>query len=258
MKIIKVNDTNDKSKYEIYNMQLDDKRMRIYREEQASKIQFYRLNITFQNEMTDFIEKINSFHRIKTICEFEELPIRDAKVICGSDFNPNPFSFSTIELATYSSETPNYLTESIRKGNNQQTEFIEKFVEHGLRDYQLKSSKEWDVRSYIFLNPYVNCGKENRGTYGYTDNVVLLPYGVVALHLLELLEMEKESSDSLWFYTDYMDSNSQNDLFDNLQFSKEKNISNEEMEDLIRGNLVDQRVLTKKISLDSIFTTYIK
>lgn len=258
MKIIKVNEVSDKSKYEIYNMQLNDKRVRIYREEQAKKIQFYRLNITFQNEAIDFIERINSFQRAKTICEFEELPICDAKVICGSDFSPNPFSFSNINLSTYSSEIPNCLTESIRKGNSQQTEFIEKFVEQGLRDYQLESSKEWDVRSYIFLNPYVDCGNGNCGTYGYTDNVVLLPYEVVALHLLELIGMEKKSSDSLWYYTDYMDLNNQNALFGNLQFSKEKTISNEEMKYLIRNNLVDQRVLTKKISLDNIFTTYIK
>ncbi len=116
MKIIKVDNENNESKYEVYNMFLDDKKIKIYREEQARRIKFYRLSITSQQELTDFVKLINSFQKGKTIFETVELPVGVARVICGDEFNPYPFSSSTIELSPYSDEKLNPLTESIIKG----------------------------------------------------------------------------------------------------------------------------------------------
>ena len=202
MKIIKVDNENNESKYEVYNMFLDDKKIKIYREEQARRIKFYRLSITSQQELTDFVKLINSFQKGKTIFETVELPVGVARVICGDEFNPYPFSSSTIELSPYSDEKPNPLTESIIKGYDQQEKFLERFIDYGLKDYIFEPSQRWDISSYIFLNPYVECG--TFGTYGYLDNVVSLPYEIMALHLLECLEEGKPFDESIWYYTDYV------------------------------------------------------
>lgn len=262
MKIIKVNDNQEKLKYEIYSMQLKQEQARRYREEQAKKIQFYRLNvgIPFETDIfkKNFIERISSYQQTKTICELTQIPISDKKVVYGDDFSPDSSSLFT--LSPYYHTYYDNETDIIKKGNQQQKEFLENFIEYGLTKYHLNPRREFDLNSYIFLNPFINSSQfETFGTFGYSDNFIFLPHAIMALEMSLYLLKNDLPAETLYYYTDYIaDPKDRISFSEIFHFNKEETITKEKMENLMNGDLTQKELLTRELRLGSTFGDYIK
>lgn len=90
MKIIKVNNSQEKVKYEIYNMQLNQEKARRYWEELAKTIGFYRLEFKDAYDLPcnngfglkDFINN-NDKNITKYVCEFRDVSKDEKSVIYG-------------------------------------------------------------------------------------------------------------------------------------------------------------------------------
>lgn len=202
MKIIKVIDGNNKLKYEIYKMQLNQEKARKYKEEQAKKIEFYRLGFRdsydssrennhdglFLRNYIDSIEKSAT----KYVYEFTELPVSEQKVRYTDlwDYSlPHDYHLYSYQDGIFLNENEVKYREKFLE---QQKTFINHFIEDGLTDYKFNFNKNTDFHhrhAYIFLNSYdFSC---NYSPYTFTDNVVCLPKETIAMYLLETGQVEE-------------------------------------------------------------------
>lgn len=247
-------------KYEIYNMQLNQEKAKRYREELAKKIEFFRLE--FENEydllcnngfgLKDFINN-NTKNIAKYICEFREISKGEKSVIYGDSINadfPDYHFYSYFER----SYRPELRKEDREKGLTQQKDFIEHFVEEGLSDYTFKHVGDIEklMHTYIFLNHFDYRSKYS--AYSCVDNVVYLPNEVITMYLLEKGYIEK-----VYYYLSKMVTiGDKRKLFANFEFEKSTEFTQEQMQDLLSSGLLEEEVLTRKLSLDLYLTNYIK
>lgn len=264
MNIIKVIDGNNKLKCEIYKMQLNQEKARRYKEEQAKKIEFYRLGFRdsydssrennrdglFLRNYIGNIEKSTS----KYIYEFTELPVSEQKVRCTDLWD----SSLPPDYHLYSYQNGIFLggneVKHREKFLEQQETFINHFIEEGLSGYKFNSNKNTDLHhrhAYIFLNSYgIGC---NFSSYTYTDNVVCLPKETIAMYLLETGRLEEA-----YYYIDKIDIEEEKKLFATFDFKKSSTFSPKQIEDLLNSGLLNEGTLTRKMALDKYLTNYIK
>lgn len=260
MKIINEKGSQEKLKYEIYNMQLNQEKARRYREELAKKIEFYRLEFKDEYDLPcneglglgDAIRRLER-HNTKCVYEFMEIPKTEKSVIYSdiiqADF-PDYHFYSYFERSYY----PEFCKEDREKGLAQQKDFIEHFIEEGLSNYTFKQVGDIEklMHAYIFLNPFDYGSKYS--TYSCVDNVVYLPNEIIAMYLLEKGYIEK-----VYYYLSKMVTiGDKRKLFANFEFEKSTEFTQEQMQDLLSSGLLEEEVLTRKLSLDLYLTNYIK
>lgn len=259
MKIIKVNEGNEKVKYEIYNMYLNQEIARRYREEQAKKLEFYRLEFDddydlFRNNglgLTECIQLIGK-RNAKYVYEFTEIPVEEKCVVYGDfgDIISPQYSFRPYDTkALYS----NYYKKEKEKGLAQQKDFINYFVEEGLSDYQFEHLDRtgYSMHAYIFLNSFGL--HSSHSAYCYTDNVVWLPNEMITMYLLE-----KGYVEEMHYYISKIDYEEEKKIFASFDFEKSSTFTEQQMKDLLNSGLVEEEAFTRKISLDKYITNYIK
>lgn len=262
MKIIKVNGSQEKVKYEIYNMQLNQEKARRYREELAKKVEFYRLEFKKDYDLyrngglglEDYIEKVDK-SKTKYIYEFTEIPKVEESIIYG-DFGDT--SLPDYHLHSYVERTyaPELYKEDREKGLAEQEEFINRFIEKGLLDYnyfgQLDNTDTNHMHAYIFLNSFGYGSKHS--VYSYTDNVVSLPSEIMVMYLLEKGYIEEAH----YYINKIVDLEEERKLFANFEFEKSSEFTQKQMRDLQNSDILDENVLRRRLSLDSYLTNYIK
>lgn len=256
MKIIKVNEGNEKVKYEIYNMYLNQERARRYREEQAKKLEFYRLEFKVSYDLSclgliNYIECIGK-NGEKYIYEFTivEKGKKGKYTAYYGEYNSliiSKYFFKPYgSLARYS----NYCKEKEKEGLNQKEEFIDYFIKEGLSDYQFKhlSRSGCAMQTYIFLNSIVS---DNRDCH--IDNVVCLPNEITTMYLLD-----KGYIEEMYYYINKINWKEEKKIFASFDFEKSSTFTVHQMKDLLNSGLIEEEALTRKIALDKYITNYIK
>lgn len=260
MKIINEKGSQEKIKYEIYNMQLNQEKARRYREELAKKIEFYRLefkdayDLPF-NEGLGLGDAIRRLERYNTKCvyEFMEIPKAEKSVIYGdsikADF-PDYHFYSYFEHSYY----PELYKEDREKGLAQQKNFIEHFIEEGLSNYTFQQLDDIEnvVKAYIFLNSFDYRSKCS--SYSCLENVVCLPNEATAMYLLEKGFIEEAHC----YISKIVNLDEEQKLFGSFTFEKSTEFTQEQMQDLLSSGLLKEQTLTRKRELDLYLTNYIK
>lgn len=227
MKIIKYDIAQDK-KYIFYDMKLNLERARKFREEQAKRIEFFKLQCRDNlNLSTKIVLEENSIY------EFYQLPICEEHL-------EEPLIPKEYQLYRYENIKTKYA--------NQQKEFLEKYIEEGLQDYKSKTlSKSGYIHSYIFLNTF---RKMYRKPVQKSENVVLLPKEAMILYLLEKGEFT-------YTHFKYLDYREWQDIITNFDFEFSSSFSESEINDLVSVGLMNKMELQRKIVHDYHINPYI-
>lgn len=259
MKIIKVNDSQEKLKYEIYSMQLKQEQVKKYREEQAEKLKFYSLRFenSYDSSCINGLDLVNCIgHGVGTcnrkyLFEFPEIPISEKSVVYGEgiDTSSTNYLLFPYECSSYSE----LFKEEIEQGLAQREDFKKQFIEEGLLDYDFFkhiAKTNNPMCAYIFLNS-IDFGSLY---YSYTDNVVCMPNELIAMYLLEKGYIE----DAYYYINKIVDLEEERKLFANFEFEKSFTFSSKQIEDLLDSGILEKEALTRKISNAKYIAKYIK
>lgn len=271
MKIIRVNNSQEKVKYEIYNMQLNQEKARRYREEQIKKLRFYKLIAHSVDDIEcladDIHRGISGKQRNKTIIGIDRtIPISKKEVNCNESVKYSFFSKGT-KLYPYSEDNKFDVIDC-----RMQKEVIE-FISDNFEQCLFSRTDCWSVDSFstelnCYFFPYCFVRDKRYRNNGFCANVLPLSNEMFALYLLQKLEerddLEGEKGD-LEHYEEYLQScinninlKNRNSLMENIRFVREATIPEKTIDALANVDIVDQHGLQLKISRDKIYTSYIK
>lgn len=199
MLITRTNNREYEKKYEIYHMELNEEKARIYREEWAKKLWylFYRLEVKMDYDFPDQ-DPFNGARyncglgldgildkRLRRIFELMKFHIAERAVEYSDGVTD---SIKDYHLHQYYVSKNCYKTAD-KEGVAQREEFLQRFIAKGLSNYDFKRfdlggfGRAHEFRcAYIFLNPF---DRDRDRDYYYTDNVVQLPIEILAMYFLE-------------------------------------------------------------------------
>ncbi len=264
MKIIKLNESNKKLKYEIYSMHLKQQKARRYREEQIKNLRFYRLIAHSVNDIENLKGKINrdmGDKRLKTIFGMKKVTIGKQEVNYTDKVKFSSFS-KGVKLYPYTE-----FSKFSERDTQIQKRIIEQYIENDFGDYFLtpydyntcyRNATEYQSY-YLFPNIFIPDKKYYNN--GFCDNVVALSNEMAAMYFLQQLE----NADGRQLYEAYLrccingiNIENRDSFMENVQFVKEAIITEQAIDTLANIDLIDKHELLLKISRDKVYTSYIK
>lgn len=260
MNIIQVNESNNKAKYEIYKIHLNEEKARRFREEQAKKIEFYRLSYRKECdlkrynglELEEYIERVGK-DDTQYVYEFTEVQkARNSIAYANSiDISLPGYQLNSYDERIFYSEI---FKEAYKKGIAQQESFIEQFMENGLSNYEFKHIGKIirPIHGYIFLNSLDY--RSQHSSYSCCENVVSLPNEIMAMYLLEKGMLEE----AFYYINKIMGLEEENKLFSNFEFEKSSSFSQKQIDDLMDCGVIDEKEFTRKLTFDEFHVSYIK